>query len=1048
MLNWFRNLNLKSKITLLLSLTAVFFIVLLSTSSYFFARQKLLNTIVTNQTSLVTSLSGQLDDKLETSTNYLLNLTKHLQKHSETDANFQTMLNHHDESSLFFDAGMLIISPHGKIIAENPYNKARIGLDRSHRDYFLQAIKTDNAVISSPYNISLPGNQPVVAISISIKNEHGQLIGVLVGRSSLNKGFLHELVSAKIGKTGYFYLINQQRTLLVHPVHSRMLTTVDAGKNSVVDDALKGWQGTRENINSKGNAGLTTIYKLKKAPWYLAAHYPLEEAYAPLNQVNLAFALLLLISIAFIVVAVRVCAQPLVRPLKQLSDHMLHLGEKKGEERFLPVMGNDEIDHLTQVFNELLQELDDEAAAREEAALTQKIVSEYMNEIAIWRAPDDSILFISANCHELTSYQDIEFYEEPQLIERIIHPDDIGIWSARHSEQGDDDSHPPFEIRLICKDGSIRWMRHVCHKTYDQHAVFTGRRGSFTDVTSLLEMQQNLLDEKLFIENMINSASTPLFVISSRHQVLYWNRALELMTCCMQAAIKGTDLHWSVFYPEKRATLADLVVTGYKQSMQELYHAYTPSKYIAGGFQAEGWYELNGSRRYIVFAAAPIRNSAGEVIAAIETLEDLTERQVMEESVRCLGQQLEQQHSELQVAFSKIEHAKQEWEDTLDHLHDFIIMTDTNHCIRRYNRILADMTGLPFNQLTGKDWRTLLQEVGFKFLNFNTSTGELIHLRSARNYDINVYPIKDKHDVLTGYVISLNDTTELRATTQELETTLDELNSAQSQIYQQEKMASIGQLAAGVAHEINNPMGFITSNLGSLDKYVGRLSEFIGVVDQAMQGCCDEAQAGPVLEARKRLKIDRILDDAHQLIIESQDGAGRVRRIVQDLKSFSRVDQAETALIDLNEALETTINIAWNEIKYVATMNREFGDIPKVKCFPQQLNQVFLNLLVNAAHALGDTRGEITVRTEQEGDQVLVKISDTGCGMPEEVQRKIFDPFFTTKEVGKGTGLGLSISYDIIKKHGGSIEVESEVGRGTTFAVRLPVDVEQAGGQA
>ncbi|MBV5349969.1 GHKL domain-containing protein, partial [bacterium] len=303
-----------------------------------------------------------------------------------------------------------------------------------------------------------------------------------------------------------------------------------------------------------------------------------------------------------------------------------------------------------------------------------------------------------------------------------------------------------------------------------------------------------------------------------------------------------------------------------------------------------------------------------------------------------------------------------------------------------------------------------------------------------------------KQNILTGYVISLNDTTELRATTQELETALDELNSAQSQIYQQEKMASIGQLAAGVAHEINNPMGFITSNLGSLDKYVSRLSEFIGVVDQALLSCCDEAQAGPVLEARKRLKIDRILDDAHQLIIESQDGAGRVRRIVQDLKSFSRVDQAETALIDLNEALETTINIAWNEIKYVATMNREFGDIPKVKCFPQQLNQVFLNLLVNAAHALGDTRGEITVRTEQEGDQVLVKISDTGCGMPEEVQRKIFDPFFTTKEVGKGTGLGLSISYDIIKKHGGSIEVESEVGRGTVFTVRLPVEAQQVTG--
>ncbi len=256
-------------------------------------------------------------------------------------------------------------------------------------------------------------------------------------------------------------------------------------------------------------------------------------------------------------------------------------------------------------------------------------------------------------------------------------------------------------------------------------------------------------------------------------------------------------------------------------------------------------------------------------------------------------------------------------------------------------------------------------------------------------------------------------------------------------------MASIGQLAAGVAHEINNPMGFITSNLGSLDKYVGRLTEYIGVVDQALQQCGDGTVSTPVQEARKRLKIDLILEDAHQLIAESQDGAGRVRRIVQDLKNFSRVDQAETALIDLNESLETTINIAWNELKYVAELQRDFGDIPRVRCFPQQLNQVFLNLLVNAAHALGENRGQITVGTRQEEDQVLVTVSDTGCGMPPEVQRRIFEPFFTTKEVGKGTGLGLSISYDIIKKHGGTIEVESEVGRGTTFMVRLPIDVQQ-----
>ncbi|NOZ24679.1 MAG: PAS domain S-box protein [Nitrospirae bacterium] len=278
----------------------------------------------------------------------------------------------------------------------------------------------------------------------------------------------------------------------------------------------------------------------------------------------------------------------------------------------------------------------------------------------------------------------------------------------------------------------------------------------------------------------------------------------------------------------------------------------------------------------------------------------------------------------------------------------------------------------------------------------------------------------------------------LESQNRELETAYTELKATQTKILQQEKMASIGQLAAGVAHEINNPIGFISSNLGTLDKYVGKLTEFIEFQAQLISSV-DSEDFGAVLgEKRRKLKLDYVIPDIKALIEESLDGADRVRKIVQDLKSFSRVDEAEYKHADINECIESTINIVWNELKYKAVLKKEFGELPLTKCYPQQLNQVFMNLLVNAAHAI-EKQGEITINTRHEDDSIFVAISDTGVGIPEENLSRIFDPFFTTKEIGKGTGLGLSITYDIVKKHNGDISVHSEPGKGTTFTVRIPV---------
>ena len=265
------------------------------------------------------------------------------------------------------------------------------------------------------------------------------------------------------------------------------------------------------------------------------------------------------------------------------------------------------------------------------------------------------------------------------------------------------------------------------------------------------------------------------------------------------------------------------------------------------------------------------------------------------------------------------------------------------------------------------------------------------------------------------------------------------LEVVQNQLMQSDKLASIGQLAAGVAHEINNPIGYVYSNLGTLEKYVRDVFSLLDSYEQA-ESVITDAEVRVRLQALKeQFDIDFMKKDIDALMDESRDGITRVRTIVQSLKDFAHADTAdEWQYADLRRGLDSTLNIVNNEIKYKADVIRNYGNIPDVECLPSQLNQVFMNLLLNAVQAI-EQHGTITLRTGQQDDAVWVEISDTGKGIAPEYRQKIFDPFFTTKPIGKGTGLGLSLSYGIIQKHHGRIEVESEVGKGTSFRIWLPI---------
>jgi len=372
-----------------------------------------------------------------------------------------------------------------------------------------------------------------------------------------------------------------------------------------------------------------------------------------------------------------------------------------------------------------------------------------------------------------------------------------------------------------------------------------------------------------------------------------------------------------------------------------------------------------------------------------------------------------------------------EFADHIDERHEHSyegIMPHGHYCVPV--KYAGSVIGL-INVYTEDGHKRNRSEEDFLLAIANTLSGVIERKRTERELE------RGKKD-LEQINIGLTDTMK------DLEKALEELKLTQSQLMQNEKMAGVGQLAAGVAHEINNPIGFIRSNLGTLEEYFDDLTGLLKKYEEGfngMGGYGEEVSAlgKEVSTLKKEMDYDFLIDDIGNVISETREGTERVSKIVQDLKEFSHVDRSEDkSSADINEMIESTLNVVWHELKYKAEIKKNYGDIPKVSCYPHQLNQVFMNLLVNSAQAM-EKKGVIGISTYLAEDKVFIEISDTGSGMPQDVMDKIFEPFYTTKAVGKGTGLGLSVSYGIIESHGGRMSVASRVGEGTTFTIELPV---------
>ncbi len=863
------SLNTKMALAVSLLTTALLAGMTFSVLSYF---ERQIKAIVSGQQfTMVTAMADEIDQKITAVQNQLRAVAGTATENSfSSPRSARAFVGRSQSLADLFDSGLLVFGPHGELLhatlaGQGPAREPQL------RKLLAVTVREKKPHISEPFRQTDENGEPVVMFSHPVLASDGTVKGVLVGGVSLLRdNFLGKIATIRLGRNGYLYLYDTDRTLIFHQNRSRILKRdVRPGVNRLFDKAIEGFEGAGETQNSGGVYVLGAFKRLKTVNWILVANYPVPEAYEPVYRAR----------------------------------------------------------------NYVLAGL---------------LAAVLLANLVIWR-------FMQYLTAPLRTF--------------ISHVDAIGAT---------DGPHTPFTI--------------------DRHDEIGTLGRAFNRMMAEVTRRQEALEEQLgFSRTLINSSAVPTFVLDTDHRVLIWNPACEKLTGLTADEAIGTGKQWQPFYSCQRPCLADIVIDGTFREVAALYDSgsFGPSEMVANGLRAEGWYDIQGERRYLFFNAAPVYNTSGELIAAIETLEDITWRKRTEEELRKLSAAVTQ---------SPVS----------------IVITDREGRIEYANPKFSALTGFDLSDVVGrypsvlKSGETPVEEyhrLWDTIASGGTWHGEFHNRRRDGSLyweEALIAPIKDDTGTITHYVAIKEDISERKA--------------LEGQLRHAQKMEAVGKLASGVAHDFNN---ILTAIVG--------YASIMQMQSPEDHGLCEN--------------VDQILRAAE-----------RGAKVTQALLSFGRKRDSHLIPVDLNDVVGRAERLLAPFIGEDIRLHIHRHGAPLViQADSIQIEQVIVNLATNARDAM-PSGGDLTVKTGRcsmdqsfcsrhgfglAGEYAVLIVADSGDGIDGETLKRIYEPFFTTKEVGKGSGLGLSIIYGIVKGHGGYITCYSEPGRGTQFSIYLPLTLAQ-----